>query len=211
MIYLLITTSILDKFNLPNFDERRERYLLAISETLKILPLEIKPLIVENNGKRDTYLDNFYHHHRQHVKVFYTNNNKLDYTCKGVNEIIDIKEVIEKYGIEEDDIIIKLTGRYRALTMKFFKYVIENGNNFDIFLKFFNVYSQQFDGNDCVLGCFAIRAKYIQMFNPLSMLSTESAEIAFAKYARFCGGRLKEIEELGIECNFALNNKLLIV
>ena len=62
MIYLIITTSINNRYGLQDQQEREERYLYAISETLKNLPYEIKPIIVENNGKRATYLDNFYHH-----------------------------------------------------------------------------------------------------------------------------------------------------
>ena len=100
MIYLIITTSINNRYGIQDQTERQERYLYAISETLKVLPYEIKPLIVENNGERSTYLDNFYHN-QQRVKVFYTNNNKQLFKSKGINELLDIKEVIDKYGIKE--------------------------------------------------------------------------------------------------------------
>jgi hypothetical protein len=203
MIYLIITTSINNRFGTQDANERKDRYLYAIGETLKNLPHEIKPLIVENNGKRETYLDNFYHHHRQHVKVFYTENNKQQFKSKGANELMDIKEVIERYGIEDDDIVIKLTGRYRALSPKFFKEVIQNENNFDAFVKFFGTCSLKFEEYDCILGCYAMRAKYIKLFSEYSIDNYKSAEIAFARYARFCGARLKEMDQLDIECSFA--------
>jgi hypothetical protein len=211
MIYLIITTSINNRYGVQDQTERQERYLYAITETLKNLPNEIKPIIVENNGKRATYLDNFYHHHRQHVKVFYTNNNKLEYRSKGVNEMLDIKEIIEKYGIEDDDIIIKLTGRYRALSSTFFKEIIKNEKKFDVFVKFYGVCSLQFEEYDCVLGCYAMRANLIRIFNHLSFDNNKPAETIFARYARFCGGRLKEIENIDIECSFADTHKVLIV
>jgi hypothetical protein len=211
MIYLIITTSINNRFGGQNSDERMERYLYAISETLKVLPHEIKPIIVENNGKRETYLDNFYHHHRQHVKVFYTENNKQQFKSKGANELVDIKEVIEKYGIEDDDMVIKLTGRYLAISPKFFRDVLENENNFDAFVKFFGTCSLQFEPYDCILGCYAMRAKFIKLFNQYSIDNYKSAEIAFARYARFSGARLKEIENLDIECCFAEDGRKLIV
>ena len=123
MIYLIITTSINNKFSVINSNEmcneRRDRYLYAISETLKQLPHEIKPIIVENNGKRETYLDNFYHHHRQHVKVFYTENNTKQFKSKGTNELLDIKEVIDRYGIEDDDIIIYIPSQASRLNLSF--------------------------------------------------------------------------------------------
>ena len=100
MIYLIITTSINNKFGTQN-DERKERYLYAISETLKFV--SCKTIIVENNGKRDTYLDQF---KSENVDVYYTDNNKYNFTSKGVNEMLDVKEVIRVYDIKDDDIII---------------------------------------------------------------------------------------------------------
>jgi hypothetical protein len=211
MIYLIITTSINNRFGTQNADERKERYLYAITETLKNLPHEIKPIIVENNGKRETYLDNFYHHHRQHVKVFYTDNNRQQFKSKGANELLDIKEVIEKYGIEDEDIIIKLTGRYRALSSKFFREVLENETKYDAFIKFFGTCSLKFEQYDCILGCYAMRASYIKLLNEYSIDNYKSAEIAFSRYARFCGARLKEVDQLDIECSFAEDLRILNV
>jgi len=199
MIYLIITTSINNKYGIQDAKERKERYLFAISETLKNLPTSIIPIIVENNGKRETYLDIF--------NVFYTDNNKYQYKNKGINEMLDIKEVIRTYGIKEDDIIIKLTGRYRALSPLFFNYVIEN--DYDAFVKFYNVCSLTFEDYECVLGCYAIKSKYIMLFNHLSIHN--SAEVTFARYVKFCGIRLKEIEHLDIECSFSDNFKILHV
>jgi hypothetical protein len=211
MIYLIITTSINNRFGTQDANERKERYMYAIKETLKNVPYEIKPIIVENNGKRETYLDNFYHHHRQHVKVFYTNNNKYEFKSKAINEFMDIKEVIDKYGIEDDDIIIKLTGRYRVLSSTFFKYIIENENNYDAFVKFYGVCSFKFEEYDCILGSYAMRTKFIKLFNENQIDNFKSAEVAFARYTKFCGGRLKELDNLGIECLFSDTLKLMNV
>lgn len=211
MIYLIITTSISNKFGANNSNERRDRYLYAISETLKHLPHEIKPLIVENNGQRETYLDNFYHRYRQHVKVFYTNNNQLNFKSKGVNELLDIKEVVNKYGIQDDDIIIKLTGRYRALSPTFFTEILNTEMKYDAWIKFYGTCSLKFEKYDCVLGCYAIRAGFLKLFNHLSIENYKSAEIAFARYVRFCGARLKEIEGLDVECCFGEDGRILNV
>lgn len=211
MIYLIITTSINNRFGNKDSDERQKRYLYAITESLKYLPRQIKPIIVENNGKRETYLDNFYHYNRQHVKVFYTDNNKQQFKNKAINELIDIKELIEKYGIEDDDIIIKLTGRYKVLSSNFFKEIIENENNYDAFIKFFNVCELKYLNNDCILGCYAIRTKFLKLFNHFTIDNYKSAEIAFAKYIRFSGARIKEIEQLDIECLFSEDLRILNV
>jgi hypothetical protein len=210
MIYLIITTSINNRYGAKDQTERQERYLYAINETLKVLPHEIKLIIVENNGKRETYLDNFYHHN-QRINVFYTENNKQQFKSKGANELLDIKEVIDRYGIKDDDIIIKLTGRYRALSPKFFEEVIRNENDYDAFIKFYGTCSLKFEQYDCILGCYALRAKYIKLFNHFSIDNYKSAEIAFARYVRFCGANIKEIENLDIECIFAEDLRRLVV
>ena len=211
MIYLIITTSINNRHGAQQaVNERKERYLYAIRETLKVLPNEITPIIVENNGKRETYLDNFYHG-IGNVTVLYTENNKLPFKSKGVNELLDIKEVIEKCNIIDDDIIIKLTGRYRALSPKFFKDIIENETRYDAFVKFFGTCSLKFEEYDCILGCYAMRAKYIKLYNHYSIDNYKSAEIALARYVRLSGIRLQEVKTLDIECCFAEDLRILDV
>jgi len=199
MIYLIITTSIDNKYEIENNTKRKERYLYAISETLKNLPSDIIPIVVENNGKRETYLDIF--------NVFYTNNNTYRFKSKGINEMLDIKDVIREYGIKNDDMIIKLTGRYRVLSPDFFKEVIEK--KYDAYVKFYNVSTLQFETYDCILGCYAIKAEFILLFNHLLIDNYKSAEIAFAKYVRFCGARLKEMNYLDVE--YIVDSKLVIV
>jgi hypothetical protein len=77
----------------------------------------------------------------------------------------DIKEVIEKYGIEDEDIVIKLTGRYRVDTQRFFEDIIKNINEFDAFVKFYGACSLKYEMYDCILGLYALRAKYFKLFN----------------------------------------------
>ena len=212
MIYLIITTSIHNRYGdqATTAYQRKERYLYAISETLKILPYEIMPIIVENNGKRDTYLDNFYHGQKL-VDVLYTENNILQFKSKCVNELLDIKDVISHYKIKDDDMIIKLTGRYKAISPKFFEYIIANQHGHDAFVKFFGTCSLKFELYDCILGCYAMRVKYIKLCSHYSLDSYKSAEIAFSRYSRLSGARLQEIEILDIECLFAEDSKILYV
>jgi hypothetical protein len=210
MIYLIITTSISNRFGVQDYEDRKQRYLYAITETLKHLPQEIIAIIVENNGKRETYLDTF-NYHQKEVKVCYTENNKHRFKSKAANELMDIKEVIYQYGIKDDDIIIKLTGRYRVLSPKFFNDVIENENMFDAFVKFFGSCSLKFEQYDCILGCYAMRVKYVKLFNEYSIDNYKSGEVAFARYVRFCGARLKEMEQLDIECLFSEDLRILNV
>jgi hypothetical protein len=92
MIYIIITTSINNKHGIRNNIHRQNRYIESINQLLRLInnDLNIKPIIVENNGVRQTYLNNL------KCEVCYTNNNNINYIHKGQNELLDIKEVINK-------------------------------------------------------------------------------------------------------------------
>jgi hypothetical protein len=193
MIYIIITTSINNKHGIVDYERRRHRYIDSITESIRLIPNvnDFKPIIVENNGNSNTYLNNI------GCDVLYTDSNKMNFKHKGVNELIDIKSVIQHYNINDDDIIIKLTGRYKLLDSSFLQYVKDNSNNYDAFVKFFNVCTLEYMHDDCVLGLFAIRCKYLKDFNYDCLASPECE---FAKYIRRNINRTHEIQRLGIEC-----------
>lgn len=164
--------------------------------------LPIKTIIVENNGKRETFLDVF----SSHADIVYTDNNSIVTTNKAQNELLDIKEIIEKYNIQDDDMVIKLTGRYTIISPLFFSSVVSG--NFDAFLKFFNVCSYQYCKYDCLLGLYAIRAKYLKEFQ---YEFKKSPEIEFATYVRQHIPRLREIQRLMLFYCLAENfNEILV-
>jgi hypothetical protein len=200
MIYLIITTSINNKYGFKQDNERKEQYIHAISETLKYVPSEIKIIIVENNGERTTYLDIF---KSNNVDIVYTNNNFTTYKSKGITEFNDIKEIIVKYDINDNDIIIKLTGRYFLKSDIFLKDIISNEKKYDAFIKFFDVCSLKYESNSCVLGCYAMRTLYLKLFNQININNYSSAEEAFARYVKICGANVKEIENIDLQCIFA--------
>ena len=205
MIYLIITTSINNKHGVQNFEHRKNRYINSIKSSLEIISNDktIKPIIVENNGHRQTYLDEL------KCDVVYTNNNDLNVQHKGVNELLDIKQVINQYNIQDDDIIIKLTGRYKIVDSSFFNTVKDNLNVYDAFVKFFNVCALQYMWDDCVLGLFAIKCKYLKNFE---YDCKRSPECEFADHVRKnIKERTMEINNLNLECCFADDLRLLNV
>uniref|UniRef100_A0A6C0H330 Uncharacterized protein n=1 Tax=viral metagenome TaxID=1070528 RepID=A0A6C0H330_9ZZZZ len=206
MIYIIITTSINNKVGVQNNIHRQNRYIESINHLLELIndDLNIKPIIVENNGLRQTFLDDL------KCDVCYTNNNIINYNHKGENEFLDIKEVINQYNIKDDDIIIKLTGRYKLLNLNFINLVKNTINNYDAFVKFFNVCTLQYMFDDCVLGLFAIKCKYLKEFK-FSFL--RSPECEFADYIRknINKNKLIEVKQLYLECCFADDLRILIV
>jgi len=203
MFYLVITTSINNRFGIIDYEKRKTQYLTAISETLQNLPAEVIPLIVENNGSRSTYLDNFSTKEGKPVKVIYTDNNSYIFKNKGINELLDIKEVIRKEGIKESDIIIKLTGRYTVKSAVFFETLSTDSSKYDGWVKYYNVCTQQFNEYDTFTGCFALRCIFFVLWNPMTIESYKSVEAAFARYSKVCTARICKMDHLGVECCFA--------
>ena len=205
MIYLIITTSINNKFGNLDFEHRKNRYIDSIKSVLKLIENDetIKPIIVENNGKRTTYLDEF------NCDIKYTDHNKLKFKNKGVNELLDIKYLIKLYNIDDNDMIIKLTGRYKLLDLEFFDVIKNNCDTLDAFIKFFNVCTMQYLQNDCVLGLFAIKCKYLKQF---FYTCIKSPECEFAEFVREnIKENVIEINNLNLECCFADDLRLLTV
>lgn len=206
MIYIIITTSINNREGVKNDIHRQNRYIESITQLLQLIKddVHIKPIIVENNGLRNTYLN------KLKCDICYTNNN-IDFGHhKGYNELLDIKEVIRQYDIQDDDIIIKLTGRYKLLNLNFINMVKNNIHNYDAFVKFFNVCTKQYMFNDCVLGLFSIKCKFLKEFNYIFL---KSPECEFAEYVRntINTNKLMEIKELDVECCFADDLRILNV
>jgi len=207
MIYIIISTSIFN-INGGNNDlqHRQIRYMNSLQHLLKLIQndVSIRPIIVENNGLGRSYLDDL------KCDVFYTNNNQFRCKHKGVNELMDIKDVIKQYNIQDEDVIIKLTGRYKLLDLSFINLVKKNVDTHDAFIKFFNVCTKQFMFNDCVLGLFSIKCKYIKEFNYACI---SSPEVEFAEYVRLTvpNNKIMEVQSLNLECCFADDLRILVV
>lgn len=210
MIYLIITTSIHNKVGVVHAEHRKNQYIESIQSALKYASLinedgeKIRPIIVENNGLRKTFMDEL------GCPVVYTNNNQFHFQNKGMNELLDIKHVIAKYNMQDDDTIIKLTGRYKLLSSSFFELVRDEMQTTDAFVKFFNVCTKKFMFDDCVLGLFALKCKYLKIF---MYNGYQSPECEFATFIRnnTRSLALKEVENLDLECCFADDLRKLVV
>lgn len=186
-----------------HINDRIIEYKESLKNNICYVSDKINPIIIENNGRRDTFLDDF------GIDVHYTENNKESFMHKGINELMDIKSAISAYDIKDDDIIIKLTGRYKLMDDSFLTTVIENVESYDVFIKFFNVLTEEFAENDCILGLFAMRCKYLKDFeyDP----KVEVPETQFAEYVRKSECRIYEMERLGLLCKFSDTNKIIEV
>ena len=203
-IRLIFTTCITARH--ADVGEREQVYYKTIRESLKTLAdLPIELYIVENSSKRRTLLDDI-----SGVHLLYTDTNAIEYTgsntdaqtgLKPMKEMMDILRVCDVFEFDEEDIVIKLTGRYGLQNPPtFLENLIKTQEKYDVFMKFFNICTMSHDVNDCVLGLFAIRYKYLAEFNPRYMLEQNSAERLFAAFVRefVPRERILDVSHLGL-------------
>lgn len=168
MIYFIITASLFNECTV-----REEEYKCGISkfiQQINDIPNK-KIIIVENNGLRETFLDEFVE-----CDIFYTNNNLIDVQNKGTKELLDVFECISKYEIADDDFIVKLTGRYLinddCIFINALKNMTETTECIIKYGSFLNGLDYQTE--DCLTGLIGMTCKYVkQIEKPVGFSSVE--------------------------------------
>ena len=219
---MIITACINNKYGVYNPWHREQRYKSSINACLNMVTelnkvCTANPILVvitENSSNTySSYLDVF---SSDICKIVYTRTNILYPSLhKASKELLDIHIAMENLQCidNERDMIVKLTGRYRMLNSDFLERVIRDQDKYEAFVKFFNVCTLQYLDDDCVLGMFAIRAKYLCAFKYDFEFSSASAEVQFATFVKCCilPDVLCEMDSLGLECCFADDLRILEV
>lgn len=212
MIYLILTASLQTQILSTASEDRLTRYQFALKESLSFVPEWIQPILVENTGTGTGPFDTLICHGKS-VPVIYTENGHLRMRNKGVNEWLDINEVIHQWDMKDNDIIIKLTGRYRLLSSQFFEDIKRTAGAKDAWFRFMNVCTGEDDPTDCVLGCYAARVSTLRYLSWSWMNLFDSPERAMAKHIRSAVSteRIAEMDRLDVECVFSENGRVLYV
>ena len=107
--YFIVNTCILD--DEPSI--RDEQYKTGISKLIELTRdmIDIQIIIVENNGGKQKYLEDY--KNDVNCTTFYTNNNRNIETGNiGIKELIDVLNCINRFNIGDHDFIVKMNGRY---------------------------------------------------------------------------------------------------
>jgi hypothetical protein len=176
-VFFILTTCLLEQ----KFELRKKEYIDSINslihELSKYNNLETFIYIVENNGHRHTFLNEFDSSSGIPIKVIYTNHNQIPTSNKGLKELLDYLFILKEcHEIDDQDIVIKLTGRYRVgEDCTFLNTLYNHYDQYDAFIRTgaFMYPSQrknERDQYDCLTGMFGVRThimrdnleKYIQ-------------------------------------------------
>lgn len=158
MIYFIITTSIFNDCVI-----RKTQYINGINKLKKIIQdLNIenyKIIIVENNGIRNTFLNDL------GCEVYYTANNFLRKNNKGYKELQDILDCIYNYNINDCDFIVKMTGRYMLNDNSEFMNIIKNIHitKYDCVIKYGSFSNPvNYKTGDCITGLIGMSCFYVK-------------------------------------------------
>lgn len=155
MIYFIVTTCLFNECPI-----RKRQYFEGIQKLKKVTQdfENYKIIIVENNGKRDTFLNG------SGCEVFYTKNNFLKKENKGLKELNDILDCIENYAIKDDDFIVKMTGRYILDDNSEFMNIVKTmQKKYDCVIKYgpyFKPVNHKMD--DCITGLIGMSCFYVK-------------------------------------------------
>lgn len=164
-VFFIVTTCLIQQ----NFEIRKKEYTNSINSLIHELSkyknhLETYIYIVENNGARHTFLNEFSSSEIP-IKVIYTNHNQIPTSNKGLKELLDYLFILKECKeIDDHDIVVKLTGRYRIGEDSTFLNILYNHHHkYDAFIRtgafmYPSQMKDERDQYDCLTGMFGIRA-----------------------------------------------------
>ena len=199
MIYFIITTSLTKQ----DYEIRKQQYINGIT-AIKTLTKNIncKLCIVENNGQRKTFLDDF------EIDVLYTNNNEIKTNNKGIKELKDVWDCINHFNIQDNDFIVKITGRY--ILQENNEFLKQLDNDWDCIMKYGNCqYTVKHKVPECLTVLVGLKCKYIKKIKMPE--ENESVEYCWAKATfEIPNSNIIFLEKIGILACPGSNNYILV-
>jgi len=179
-----------------NFETRKLEYITSLEF---LSARDYKPYVVEAIAQKGpTFFEDFTD------QIFYSRVNNPGLQNKGVNEARSIMAALEHFNFKDNDMILKLTGRYLFNSDSFLR-LVENNCDVDAFIKK-DEYGQVFT------GCFAMRCKYFKdMLRQLDLERMESSMISIEReVANYIGRnahlKVMEVEAVGVGARIDQNS-----
>ena len=173
-IKILYTAAIIDK----HYQMRKEEFLYCI-KTLQAFGYE--PYIVESICHGPTFFNDYA------KNICYTKTNLSYIRNKGVNESLSMQEGLKIFAFDDNDMIVKISGRCYFTSDKFLQY-IDKHPEIDAFVKY-DPHRQVFT------GCFALRACYFRRL--LDIIDYNKMELEMINFERIVANYIEQIKKEG--------------
>ena len=206
-VFIIITACLLnDPKNNRSYTTRKIEYTSGISALLeRCKDKPYKLVIVENNSlidrlpfhlkKHRTFLEDF------GIPVIYTRNNMYRIKNYGTKELLDIKHAVDQLNIQDDDFVVKMTGRYVLDKVCPFFDAIDKLEEtpYSAVLRFgaYTNFEKVRAKDDCTTGLIGLKCKYVKQLD-LPDEDTFVEKIWAKKIAELPEDQVCIVEKLGI-------------
>ncbi len=194
-VHVIMTSALID----VDYERRKKEYSRGIST---IQSYGFEPWIIEATPITSSFLDEITH------QVLYPQTNNPSLRNKGVNETLSIRASRPYLPFGDEDIIIKITGRYWLYDRELIDIIQATSDDYDAYVcfgKHFLLPDQIFTGG------YALRWKYLKQI--ILEMDLEKAEIEFisieqlfAEFIRAHHLRTKIVDPLNIEARIFFND-----
>jgi|TARA_B110000879_G_scaffold211879_1_gene305973 hypothetical protein len=174
-IYFVVTTCV----EVQPVSVRKEQYAIGISSLQhQIRKLNITDYIitlVDCGHERSTFLDKI-----KNVRLYYADTQRLRLE-KGVKEIKSIKKAIKHLGMSDDNLIVKMTGRYRFAENSPFMNILATIDRSDIraivkWGPYFKPTVEPPDNPDCTTGLIMSDVSTVRLIEEKAILEHRWAQ-----------------------------------
>ena len=162
-VHVILTSAIIKN----QFGLRMVEYTNSIEQLRK---LGIEPWIIEATNIRSSFFDKI------SDQVFYPQQHDDSQTNnKGINETRSIRACLPYLDFDDDDIVIKMTGRYFLKDRHFIDTILRTNDQYDAW----GMYGKNFVSDEHLFtGCFAMRWKYYKRYICEMDLESEAIKVA---------------------------------
>jgi hypothetical protein len=145
-VHILMTSALIPL----QYEQRKQEYLKSFN-IIRLFGFD--PWIIESTNIDHSFFDQISN------KVIYPQKNNLLLSNKGVNETMSLRASLSLLPFKDEDIVIKLTGRYFLYKRFFINLIKKNLTNYDAFV----CYGKHFVSKEHIFtGCFAMRWDYFK-------------------------------------------------
>jgi hypothetical protein len=188
---IIYTSALIDSF----YEERKLEYKNCIEYFIK-KKLFNDLFVVETVVGSNSFLELEYN-----ANVFYSHTYNESIKNKGVKEILAIKRFLEDNPFDDEEMVVKMTGRYLLIDNYFLDEVQK---------KEFDAYVKKASDGQVFFGCFAIKNKIFKKFiNSINLDKLEAdmknVELEFSEFLNIENVNHKDLNSLGVYSN--INNQ----
>lgn len=183
MIYVVVTACLFDVKTEENTIRMNEYVTCLVQikkqvEKLSRSGQDVHLIVVENNHHTSSFFDEY------GVDVVYTDNNSFR-SYKGDNELADLHTVISMYHMNDNDFLVKITGRYFWMDHSpFFDHLTHLTDDIDCIVRYggYGTPAPPHPVGDAVTGLIGMRVRYIERI-PYRLDKGESIEMEWGEMA----------------------------